>query len=170
MYDLMRNVLGFERFGAQGGDYGAFTATRLGIAHPGPLVGIHLNFLVLRRDLSVPAKPSPEERAYFDDLARFTKMEIGYQQIQGAAMEQPDALAADITVRRRRVADVSDRRTTRARRWRHCVGFSGAVEGLLAHFHCGIVTTYTLEVGTAADVDDRGSFLFRTSGSVLSDP
>ena len=35
------------------------------------------------------------------------------------------------------------------------IGFSGAVEGLSAHFHCGIVTTYTLEVGTAADVDDR---------------
>ena len=46
LYDLMRNVLGYERFGAQGGDYGAFTATRLGVAHPGPLVGIHLNFLV----------------------------------------------------------------------------------------------------------------------------
>src|SRR6478672_12183497 len=36
LYDLMRNVLGHERFGAQGGDYGAFTATRLGVAHPGP--------------------------------------------------------------------------------------------------------------------------------------
>ena len=83
LHDLMKNVLRFERFGAQGGDYGAFTATRLGIAHPGPLVGIHLNFLVVRRDLPVPTKPSPEERIYFDDLARWTKMEIGYQQIQG---------------------------------------------------------------------------------------
>src|SRR6202011_980923 len=54
LYDLMRNVLGYERFGAQGGDYGAFTATRLGVAHPGPLAGIHLNFLVVRRDLPVP--------------------------------------------------------------------------------------------------------------------
>src|SRR3954470_2665115 len=29
LHDLMRKVLGFARFGAQGGDYGAFTATRL---------------------------------------------------------------------------------------------------------------------------------------------
>jgi len=94
LHDLMKNVLRFERFGAQGGDYGAFTATRLGIAHPGPLVGIHLNFLVVRRDLPVPTKPSPEERIYFDDLARWTKMEIGYQQIQGT---KPQTLAYGLT-------------------------------------------------------------------------
>jgi microsomal epoxide hydrolase len=94
LYDLMRNVLGFERFGAQGGDYGAFTATRLGIAHPESLVGIHLNFLVVRRDLPVPTMPSREERAYFDDLARWTKMEIGYTQIQGT---KPQTLAYGLT-------------------------------------------------------------------------
>jgi len=90
LHELMRNVLGFERFGAQGGDYGAFTATRLGIAHPDPLVFIHLNFLVVRRDLPLPTKPSLEQQAYFDDLARWTKMEIGYTQIQGT---KPQTLA-----------------------------------------------------------------------------
>ena len=94
LHDLMRNVLGYARFGAQGGDYGAFTATRLGVAHPAALVGIHLNFLVVRRDLPVPATPSPEERIYFDDLARFIKMEIGYQQIQGT---KPQTLAYGLT-------------------------------------------------------------------------
>ena len=79
---------------AQGGDYGAFTATRLGIAHPGPLAGIHLNFLVARRDLPVPAEPSPEERVYFDDLAKWFKMEVGYQQIQGT---KPQTLAYGLT-------------------------------------------------------------------------
>ena len=69
LHDLMTKVLGYGRFGAQGGDYGAFTATRLGIAYPRPLVGIHLNFLVVRRDLPVPKDPPPEERIYFDDLA-----------------------------------------------------------------------------------------------------
>jgi microsomal epoxide hydrolase len=93
LYDLMRNVLGFERFGAHG-DYGAFTTTRLGIAHPESLAGIHLNFLVVRRDLPVPTKPSLEERAYFDDLARWTKIEIGYTQIQGT---KPQTLAYGLT-------------------------------------------------------------------------
>src|SRR3954470_22436598 len=94
LHDLMRKVLGFARFGAQGGDYGAFTATRLGIAHPAALGGIHLNFLVVRRDLPVPAAPSAEERIYFDDLARWTRMEIGYQQIQGT---KPQTLAYGLT-------------------------------------------------------------------------
>jgi microsomal epoxide hydrolase len=44
LHDLMRNVLGYERFGAQGGDYGAFTATpwvwHIPSYHP-------LNFLVV---------------------------------------------------------------------------------------------------------------------------
>ena len=62
LHDLMRNVLGYARFGVQGGDYGAFTATRLGVAYPAPLAGIHLNFLVVRRDLPVPTEPSREER------------------------------------------------------------------------------------------------------------
>jgi pimeloyl-ACP methyl ester carboxylesterase len=94
LHDLMRDVLGFERFGAQGGDYGAFTATRLGIAHPGSLVGIHLNFLVVRRDLPTPTKPSPDERIYFEDLAKWLKMEVGYQQIQGT---KPQTLAYALT-------------------------------------------------------------------------
>jgi len=67
---------------------------RFSIEQPGPLVGIHLNFLVVRRDLPVPTKPSPEERIYFDDLARWTKMEIGYQQIQGT---KPQTLAYGLT-------------------------------------------------------------------------
>jgi pimeloyl-ACP methyl ester carboxylesterase len=94
LHDLMKNVLGFKRFGAQGGDYGAFSATRLGIAHPDSLLGIHLNFLVVRRDLPVPPESTLEERTYFDDLAKWTKMEIGYQQIQGT---KPQTLAYGLT-------------------------------------------------------------------------
>src|SRR4029077_11006003 len=89
LHDLMRNVLGYARFGVQGGDYGAFTATRLGVAYPAPLAGIHLNFFVVRRDLPVPTVPSLEERVYFDDLARWTKMETGYQHIQGTKPQTP---------------------------------------------------------------------------------
>jgi hypothetical protein len=44
--------------GAQGGDYGAFTATRLGVAHPDPLVGIHLNLA------AAPSYPKPIHQAF----------------------------------------------------------------------------------------------------------
>jgi len=42
--ELMRG-LGYERFGAQGGDWGATVATRLALAAPERVVGIHLNYL-----------------------------------------------------------------------------------------------------------------------------
>lgn len=41
---LMRR-LGYERFGAQGGDWGAAISRELGRAHPGRVIGVHLNLL-----------------------------------------------------------------------------------------------------------------------------
>ncbi|MEU0898158.1 alpha/beta fold hydrolase, partial [Streptomyces massasporeus] len=37
--------LGYERFGAQGGDWGAAISRELGRVHPGRVVGVHLNLL-----------------------------------------------------------------------------------------------------------------------------
>src|SRR5207247_8027164 len=68
---LMTDVLGYARFGAQGGDWGAFVTARLGYAFPKRLVGIHTNLLTLRRDLKPPERPSAEERQYLDDLGRW---------------------------------------------------------------------------------------------------
>jgi pimeloyl-ACP methyl ester carboxylesterase len=42
--ELMRDHLGFPRFGAQGGDRGAFVSAGLGHRHREHVVGIHLNF------------------------------------------------------------------------------------------------------------------------------
>ena len=38
--------LGYERYGAQGGDWGSMISTQLGLADPEHLVGIHLNMVV----------------------------------------------------------------------------------------------------------------------------
>jgi pimeloyl-ACP methyl ester carboxylesterase len=91
---LMTDVLGFKRYGAQGGDFGAFTASQLGYAHADNLIGIHLNFLAIQRDLPLPAEPTEEERRYFADLAGWLKEEIGYQWIQGT---KPQTLAYGLT-------------------------------------------------------------------------
>ncbi|WP_053849637.1 epoxide hydrolase family protein [Streptomyces sp. NRRL B-24085] len=37
--------LGYERFGAQGGDWGSAISRELGRAHPGRVIGVHLNLL-----------------------------------------------------------------------------------------------------------------------------
>ena len=91
--DLMR-VLGYERFAAQGGDWGAFVASRLGYAHAERMIGIHLNLMPLRRDPDMVADPTPEERAYLDQLAAWLKEETGYQWIQGT---KPQTLAFALT-------------------------------------------------------------------------
>ena len=91
--ELMGGVLGYERFGAQGGDWGAFVATRLGYAHPKRLIGIHLNLLAVRRDPKAPAA-TPEEAAYLEQLAAWLKEETGYQWIQGT---RPQTLAYGLT-------------------------------------------------------------------------
>lgn len=92
--DLMTGVLGYRRFAAQGGDWGAFVASRLGHAFADRLIGIHLNLLPLRRDPKMLADPTPEERAYLGQLAAWLKEETGYQWIQGT---RPQTLAFALT-------------------------------------------------------------------------
>ena len=91
---LMTGVLGYERFAAQGGDWGAFVAARLGYAHAAQLIGIHLNLLPLKRDPQLVADPTPEERRYLEELAVFLEDETGYQWIQGT---RPQTLAFGLT-------------------------------------------------------------------------
>ncbi len=91
---LMSDVLGYRRFAAQGGDWGAFVASRLGAVHADKLVGIHLNLLTVRRDPKMLAEPTPEERSYRRELETWLKEETGYQWIQGT---RPQTLAFALT-------------------------------------------------------------------------
>jgi len=92
--ELMTGVLGYRRFAAQGGDWGAFITSRLGYAYPERLIGIHLNLLPLRRDPAMLADPTAEERRYLESLAHWLKEETGYQWIQGT---RPQTLAFALT-------------------------------------------------------------------------
>jgi microsomal epoxide hydrolase len=91
---LMTDVLGYRRFGAQGGDWGAFITARLGHAYPDRLVGIHMNLLTLRRDIKPPERPTAEEQRYLHDLGQWLREETGYQWIQGT---KPQTLAYALT-------------------------------------------------------------------------
>jgi len=93
--ELMTDVLGYPRFGVQGGDWGAFIASSLGHRHRKSVTGIHLNFLAaLRRDPAMFANPTPEEKVYLAELTYFLKEEAGYQAIQGT---RPQTLAFALT-------------------------------------------------------------------------
>ena len=51
---LMHDVLGFWRFAAQGGDWGAGVTSRLAYAHAEKMIGIHVNFMMAAgRDANV---------------------------------------------------------------------------------------------------------------------
>ncbi len=88
--ELMTEVLGYRRFAAQGGDWGAFVSSRLAAAHAEKIIGIHLNLLAVRRDPAMVADPTEEERRYLGELTEFLKEETGYQWIQGT---RPQTLA-----------------------------------------------------------------------------
>jgi pimeloyl-ACP methyl ester carboxylesterase len=91
---LMTDVLGYQRFGAQGGDWGSFVTARLGYAYPERLSGIHLNMMPVRRDLKMVSSPTPDESRYLEELQVWLKEETGYQWIQGT---RPQTLAFALT-------------------------------------------------------------------------
>jgi len=111
--DLMTGVLGYKRFGAQGGDWGSFITSRLAYAYADRFIGIHLNMMPLRRDPKMVADPTPEEREYLKELAAWLKEETGYQWIQGtrpqtlafALSDSPAGLAAWIVEKFRAWSD-----------------------------------------------------------------
>ena len=92
--ELMSDVLGYPRFAAQGGDWGAFVTSRLGYQFPHLVHGIHLNLLAIRRDPKMLANPTPEEKRFLGELEHWLKEEIGYQWIQGT---KPQTLAFGLT-------------------------------------------------------------------------
>jgi microsomal epoxide hydrolase len=90
----MTDVLGYHRFGAQGGDWGAFVTSRLGYQFAARMIGIHLNLLAVRREPNLLTDPTFEEKIFVEQLKRFLKEETGYQWIQGT---RPTTLAFALT-------------------------------------------------------------------------
>jgi len=91
---LMTDVLGYERYGVQGGDWGAFVASRLGHQFAERVIGIHLNLLAVRRDPRMISDPTEEESRFLAELDHWLKEEMGYQWIQGT---RPTTLAFGLT-------------------------------------------------------------------------
>ena len=80
--------LGYERYAAQGGDWGAVITTLLASLVPERLIGIHLN-LMMGSLMTTPPNPddimeglSPEERRDVEDSLQFRTTENGYQVLQ----------------------------------------------------------------------------------------
>ena len=91
MFKLMNEVLGYDRFGAQGGDWGAAITSRLGEVYRQHLYGIHINMVAVgAAEGRRPAELNDAEKVFLGDLERFRRDETGYQWIQGT---KPQTLA-----------------------------------------------------------------------------
>ena len=93
--ELMVDVLGYSRFAAQGGDWGAFISAYLAYSVPAHLHGIHLNLLPLRREPVPTDGPADPAMATFNaEQDHWLREETGYSSIQGT---KPQTLAYALT-------------------------------------------------------------------------
>ena len=99
-WDELMHRLGYERYGAQGGDMGALIAPDLGRCDPEHVIGVHVNAATFG---FIPLGPvEPDELATFSDvekqrlerLNRFLTDGNGYFQIQAT---RPQTLAYGLT-------------------------------------------------------------------------
>lgn len=77
--ELMRR-LGYERYGAQGGDFGAGISTALGAVAPEQVVGVHVNYLPTRPDPDVEVSEADEAR--LDKVRQLMANRPPYQALQ----------------------------------------------------------------------------------------
>jgi pimeloyl-ACP methyl ester carboxylesterase len=79
MWAALMDRLGYERYGAQGGDWGAMVTTALGGVDADHVVGIHLNMPLA---FPIDAPIDAVEEAIVADFATFLQSGSGYQQLQ----------------------------------------------------------------------------------------
>jgi pimeloyl-ACP methyl ester carboxylesterase len=87
--------LGYQRFGAQGGDWGASVTTELAVRHADALVGVHLNFVRTEEFARKGGGTSPDELSADEHEALaarvpYERFDLGYRTQQGT---RPQTLA-----------------------------------------------------------------------------
>lgn len=94
---LMVDGLGYRRFGAQGGDWGASVATRLALTAPERVIGLHLNYLPgsYRPWTGEGVRPlSASETEFLDRCAQWGEAEGAYAHLQRT---KPETAAFGLT-------------------------------------------------------------------------
>jgi microsomal epoxide hydrolase len=117
--------LGYTRYGAHGGDWGAMVSSQLGLIDPTHCMGVHLSMVIAPKprpaggrtgpDPAADAPPalSPAEQADLDRMYSAGRDQMGYQQIQSTSpqtlsaglMDSPTGLAAWIVEKFRAWSD-----------------------------------------------------------------
>lgn len=83
LWHRLMQGLGYERYGAYGGDFGAGVATYMALLEPERVAGIHLSTSEMRPYTGPGSAPlTAEEQAYVDHVARWDSTERGYSAVQ----------------------------------------------------------------------------------------
>lgn len=89
---LMVDILGYERFGLQGGDFGAIVNIQMAERFPAHVAAMHLNLFPVA--MGPHDQLSAEEAAYAEECAAFAQREFGYMNLHGI---KPNTVAFALT-------------------------------------------------------------------------
>jgi pimeloyl-ACP methyl ester carboxylesterase len=90
--------LGYARWVAQGGDWGAMVTTMLGYMQPKDLVGIHLNMVMYQPTEQERADADPHEQKMLADIGRYADQFSGYYKLQNTRPQSVAFSLADSPV------------------------------------------------------------------------
>jgi pimeloyl-ACP methyl ester carboxylesterase len=115
---LMRDELGFDKFAAQGGDWGALITAQLGHKFAQHLIGVHMNLMAPLgffggEDAPMPEDYAPEEKTWLQRTSEFMDDGSGYmheqrtrpQTLAFALNDSPAGLCSWILEKRRAWSD-----------------------------------------------------------------
>lgn len=86
--------LGYERWAAQGGDWGAAVTTALGYKAPSGLVGIHLNMVMFQPTEEERSEATDKEKEMLAGAQRYDQQLSGYYKLQNT---RPQSVAFSLS-------------------------------------------------------------------------
>src|SRR5215469_8022421 len=86
--------LGYKRYGAQGGDWGAMVTTAIGIQDPANCVGIHLNMPIAGPDPATMNDLTEKEKSALAGMKHYNDWDSGYSKQQST---RPQTLSYGLT-------------------------------------------------------------------------
>ena len=89
-WDALMKGLGYDRYIAQGGDWGSAVTSAMALQNPQSLLAIHLNMVVASPSPEQAADPTPREKELMERIGLWSKQGRGYSEEQST---KPQTLA-----------------------------------------------------------------------------
>ena len=86
--------LGYDRYAAQGGDWGSMVSREIAVVDPEHVLGVHVNMLMVRPGRSDPTDLSDDDRARLAQIEEFDREHSAYFALQAT---RPQTLAWALT-------------------------------------------------------------------------